>query len=132
MGKLLDFAVLWEYNEDIEIYGGKTMYCKNCGKEISDYAFVCPNCGVKTENPNAERNAPAEKKTNTLAIVGFILAFLIPIAGLICSIIARKQLQERDEGGAGLALAGLIISIVELVIVFIYLIVVIAAVAAVM
>ncbi len=29
------------------------MYCKNCGKEISDMAFVCPNCGVKTESAYA-------------------------------------------------------------------------------
>lgn len=23
------------------------MYCKNCGKELCDSAYVCPNCGVK-------------------------------------------------------------------------------------
>ena len=102
------------------------MFCKNCGKEINENTYVCPNCGVKVST-QAE-----EKKTNTLAIVGFILAFLVPIAGLICSIIARKQVQERNEGGAGLALAGLIISIVELVILVIYVIVVVAAVAAVL
>ncbi len=102
------------------------MYCKNCGKEISDNAYVCPHCGVKINGPQAD-----EKKTNTLSIVGFILAFLVPIAGLICSIIARKQIRERSEGGAGLALAGLIISIVEICIVVIaYIIVIAVAVAA--
>lgn len=30
------------------------MYCKNCGKEIDDKAFVCPNCGVKVENDENE------------------------------------------------------------------------------
>ena len=25
------------------------MYCKNCGNEISDNAFVCPKCGVKAK-----------------------------------------------------------------------------------
>ncbi len=99
------------------------MYCKNCGQEISDNAYVCPNCGVRTSNT-------AEKKTNTLAIVGFVLAFLIPIAGLICSIIARKQVAERDEGGAGLALAGLIISIVETCFLVIYIIIYVALVMA--
>ena len=73
------------------------MFCKNCGKEISDNAYVCPNCGVKVSGGvKAE-----EKKTNTLAIVGFILSFFVSIAGLICCIIARKQIAERDEGGAG-------------------------------
>ena len=101
------------------------MFCKNCGKEISENAYVCPNCGVKVENPSAS-SAHTGNKTNTLAIVGFILAFLVPIAGLICSIIARKQIRERDEGGAGLALAGLIISIVEMVFVLLYLIIAVA------
>ncbi len=102
------------------------MYCKNCGKEISDYAYVCPNCGVKTDSSLSQGNAPAEKKTNTLAIVGFVLAFLVPIAGLICSIIGKKQCAERNEGGAGLALAGLIISIAEMAIVLLYVIIVVA------
>lgn len=25
------------------------MYCKNCGNELSDKAFVCPKCGVKVK-----------------------------------------------------------------------------------
>lgn len=25
------------------------MFCKNCGKEIDDKAFVCTNCGVKVQ-----------------------------------------------------------------------------------
>jgi len=25
------------------------MFCRNCGKEIDDKAFVCPHCGVKTK-----------------------------------------------------------------------------------
>ena len=102
------------------------MYCKNCGREISDNAFVCPNCGVRVEGVSAQSSTSATKKTNTLAIVGFILAFLVPIAGLICSIIGKKQCVERNEGGAGLALAGLIISIVEMAIVLLYLIIVVA------
>ncbi len=106
------------------------MFCKNCGKEISDNAYVCPNCGVKVENDANEKNPLAEKRTNPLAIVGFVLAFLIPIAGLICSIIGKKQCAERNEGGAGLALAGLIISIVEMCIVLLYIIIVVAVVGA--
>ncbi len=92
---------------------------------ISDYADVCPNCGVKTESAIAD-NTSAAKKTNVLAIVGFVLSFLVPLAGLICSIVARKQCTERNEGGAGLALAGLIISIVEMCIILLYIIILIA------
>lgn len=99
------------------------MYCKNCGKEINDSAAVCPYCGVVV---NQSALSPAVQKTNTLAIVGFILSFFIAIAGLVCSIIARKQCYERGEGGASLALAGIIISIVSIAIVFLYIIIVLA------
>lgn len=26
------------------------MYCRNCGKELSDAAVICPGCGVPTDN----------------------------------------------------------------------------------
>lgn len=59
--------------------------------------------------------APMAPKTNTMAIVGLVLAFVVNIAGLIVSIIARKQIKQSGEGGAGLALAGIIISSVSIV-----------------
>lgn len=31
------------------------MFCKNCGKEIADNAFVCPNCGVKVEEDKSKK-----------------------------------------------------------------------------
>jgi hypothetical protein len=53
------------------------------------------------------------EKTNTLAIVAFILAFLMPIVGLILGIIALVQLNSNPgEKGKGLAIAAIIISIV--------------------
>ncbi|TPW74718.1 DUF4190 domain-containing protein [Schumannella soli] len=65
--------------------------------------------------PTGYTPAPAAK-TNTLAIVGLILAFVFSLAGLIVSIIALGQIKQTGEGGRGLALAGLIISIASLVI----------------
>ena len=59
--------------------------------------------------------APVGQKTNTLAIVGLILAFVFSLAGLIVSIIANNQIKQTGEAGAGLAKAGIIISIVFLV-----------------
>ena len=101
------------------------MFCKFCGKEIDDRAVVCPHCGLQI--------APVQKKetkeTCTLAIVGFVLSFFVSIAGLICSIIARKKCREENLEGGGLALAGIIISAVSMAIVVIYLIAVIGIVA---
>ena len=88
------------------------MYCKNCGNSLSDEAIVCPNCGVATgkQFPNIE------KKKNTMAIIGFILSFFVSIAGLVCSIIGYKEAAQYNGDGKSFALAGIIISIVELVI----------------
>ena len=101
------------------------MYCKNCGSQIDDKAVVCVNCGVEV------KKAQTETKTNTIAIVGFVLSFFIALAGLICSIIGLKKVDECNSG-KGLAIAGIIISIVSMVIYIIYFIAIIAAAVALM
>lgn len=55
------------------------------------------------------------RKTNGMAIAGFVCSFFFAILGLIFSCIGMKQCEERDEEGYGLAKAGKIISIVSLV-----------------
>lgn len=53
----------------------------------------------------------------TLSILGLVLSFIVPIAGLIiCAIALNKMKQSGVEEGKGLAIAGLIISIVIMVI----------------
>ncbi|NRD26639.1 DUF4190 domain-containing protein [Frigoribacterium sp. VKM Ac-2836] len=52
---------------------------------------------------------------NVLAIVGFILAFVFSLAGLIVSLISLSQIKKTGERGHGLALAGVILSAVFLV-----------------
>jgi hypothetical protein len=59
--------------------------------------------------------APAPPPQNVLAWVSFGLAFaglmlgpLSSIAGIVCGHIARRQIRERGEQGAGAALTGLI------------------------
>jgi hypothetical protein len=52
---------------------------------------------------------PAVRGTNTLAIVALVLAFVVPVAGVICGHLARKQIRETHEEGAGMATAALII-----------------------
>lgn len=88
------------------------MYCSNCGKELNDNAVICPGCGV----PTGKNGIPAQEKMNVLAIVGFVLAFFIPVAGLICSIIGKNKADEYGGNGKSLATAGIAISIVEIAI----------------
>lgn len=49
-------------------------------------------------------------RTNALAIVTLVLAFIFPLAALPTGHIARSQIRRTGEHGAGIALAGLIIS----------------------
>ena len=49
------------------------------------------------------------RPTNTMAILSLVLAFVFAPAGLILGIIARKQIRQTGEDGAGLALAGIIV-----------------------
>lgn len=96
------------------------MFCKKCGKEIRDDAIVCPYCGVQVGH------FTATPKTNVLAIVGFIFAFLMPVVGLICSIIGKSKVEECGGNGKGLATAGIVISVIAIVL---YVIIIVASVA---
>jgi peptidyl-prolyl cis-trans isomerase B (cyclophilin B) len=56
--------------------------------------------------------APGPQKTNTMAILGLIFAFVFSPLGIVFSAIGLSQIKKRREGGRGLAIAGLILSIV--------------------
>ena len=110
------------------------MYCPQCGKEHEEGAAFCPYCGKKLDaapipetkaeiteldEPPAASPAPAtETKPHkcVIALVGFCLAFEIPLAGLICSIIGYKRCIARGESWKEFALAGIIISAILLAI----------------
>ncbi len=85
------------------------MYCKNCGNEIHDEAVVCIHCGCPVDAQNNQSKPTV--KTNVLALVGFILSFFVPIAGLICSILGYKRADSEFGGnGKSFAIAGTVIS----------------------
>jgi RNA polymerase subunit RPABC4/transcription elongation factor Spt4 len=76
--------------------------CAECGKEVSDQAFVCPNCG----NPinSAQRSGsmiikaqkPAKKTSGCLKLIG-----IISIAFLAAIIIAAYKGSSSRSGGTG-------------------------------
>jgi hypothetical protein len=76
--------------------------------------------------PSAAYAAPvAENPGKTLGIVGFVLAFVANIVGLIVSIIALSKSKKAGYKN-GLALAGIIISSVSIVITIIVIISIVA------
>lgn len=48
-------------------------------------------------------------RTNTLALVGFIASFMIPIVGIVLGAMAQRQIAITNEGGRGLARAAVIL-----------------------
>ena len=64
------------------------------------------------------------KKTNTFALVGFVLGLvsfflafwgIVPIIGIVFSSIALVKIDQEKEKGKGLAIAGLTCSIINFV-----------------
>lgn len=80
------------------------MFCKNCGSEIDNNAYVCPECGVRCGAEVAKRN--------TIGLLGFIFSFIVPLVGLILSIIGYNKANELDGDRKELSKAGIIISAV--------------------
>ena len=48
------------------------MYCKNCGAQIDDKAYICPNCGVKT---GGGYDANAKNKIIAIILAVFLGTF---------------------------------------------------------
>lgn len=95
-------------------------FCTNCGKEISDPSGVCPDCSQL-------EMASEEQKSNVCAIIGFILSFILPLIGIVFSAIGISKASKMEGNGKGLAIAGLIISIVHFLLRIALIIIVIAA-----
>ena len=108
------------------------MFCRFCGQPNDDNAKFCSSCGSNLEEsvsvqgqPNLEAQpvSAAPVKTSGKAIAGFVLSLSgILIAALICgtlglvfSCMAFKEINERKLRGRGLAIAGLVISIVDII-----------------
>ena len=75
-----------------------------------------PPPGYPGQQPAYGQTGYQPQKTNTMAILGLVFAFVFTPLGIVFSAIGLKQIKERREGGRGIALAGLILSIVFLVI----------------
>lgn len=66
-----------------------------------------------------QENVATSVKTNTLAIVGLVIAFIVPLIGLILSIVALNQIKKSKENGKGAAIAGIVVSIIVMIFQFV-------------
>ncbi|MBQ9784003.1 MAG: DUF4190 domain-containing protein [Clostridia bacterium] len=104
------------------------MYCPRCGAQHPDDACFCAKCGFKLNQKEpihdfAQENAQAATPYNQNAVIGFALSlaglfFFGLILGIFGIIFSRRGMQECDADptsrGRSLAVAGLIVSIVDL------------------
>lgn len=116
------------------------MYCKNCGKELSDSAVYCTRCGVNqhlslseqdttsktvdiSEPPPPAPPAPAQTKNPIAATPGSkekdgpsflfgLLSFFQPIIGLVLFLVWKDTLPLRARSCGIAALVSVIISFV--------------------
>lgn len=105
----------------------REMYCKNCGKEVSDEAVICPNCGcaiVKIAVEREQVEPVTKRKINVLCLIGFILStvslFLslygsVAVAGLVLSVIGVVQSSRNNDKLKGLGIAGIPIAACSLI-----------------
>ena len=103
-----------------------TKFCSKCGCEVQESNKFCTNCGndlseatVKSEPQVSE---PKQSNTNGLAIAGFVISLVSLLCcggtawlGLIFSIIGLVESKKKNGAGKGLAIAGIIISIILLI-----------------
>ena len=105
--------------------------CPRCAAPNVDNAITCSNCRASLSDPSAvpgwspqgqpgqphppfAGGFPPVAPFNGLAIAGFVCSFLCSLVGLVLSAVAYGQVKNSNGGqrGGGLALAGIIISIV--------------------
>jgi hypothetical protein len=83
--------------------------------QYDQYQSAPPPAYSPEQQPAYGQPGYQPQKTNTMAILGLVFAFVFSPLGVVFSAIGLKQIKERRESGRGLALAGLIISIISIV-----------------
>ena len=105
-------------------------HCKKCGAQLADDDDYCYFCGSKLEeekeeirNDNLRFNNSYDNnyqhqyvRKNGLAIAGFVVAFFSPIVGLVLSIIGLNKSKTMDGDGRGMAIAGIVVAILNFLI----------------
>lgn len=101
-----------------------TITCNSCNKEVPKGLEYCPYCGKPMYINNIVTNN-INTKYNTKAIWAFIVSLLsiffhiLAFISLALSIKSIDELDKSDEKGTGLAITGLIISIIFVILMFI-------------
>jgi len=93
-------------------------FCANCGKELNEGADVCVGCGALVNKKADTLEEDVDKKAKNGMIFGIvsIIAWIIPLFGYITTILGITNSVKglKSESKKGMAIAGLILSIIFL------------------
>jgi hypothetical protein len=87
--------------------GVKTMFCRECGREMSNMAIACPNCGCAASNRHASASGEGVSQANI--VLGYVLAVLFCPVGLILGIISTVKGNDSQKGHG---IAAIVISLI--------------------
>jgi len=111
-------------------------FCPNCGKEIEQRARFCPNCGRNITEGTYKNSVTFDSTSGRYSgfaiaslICGVIGFFGLWLLAIIFGAIAKNQIRESEGGlkGEGMAIAGIVLGIIDIVIFTIWIIASMAA-----
>ncbi len=94
------------------------MFCPHCGSHVADNSTYCDTCGkainLAPQPTQTQQPQTAYPEDNFIAFLGFWIAIFFPFVGLVLCIIGYIRSRKVKIGGA-MAMAGIIISVMELI-----------------
>ncbi|MBR3490311.1 MAG: zinc-ribbon domain-containing protein [Bacilli bacterium] len=100
-------------------------YCTNCGKEMDGEDTFCVECGTSFSGDiNTSRPRYRFDKEMLLPAIGLALSNTVPFAGLIVSIIALIYTKKHFGKGRGVAISGIITSLMWVLVIITWIIIV--------
>lgn len=106
-------------------------YCRHCGAQLADDDDYCYFCGKPLEEEKVDEkienvefvnndsyNNNRIEDNNSIAITGFVLAFIFPLLGFIFSVIGLNKARRLNGKNKGYAVAGIIIAVANWIITF--------------
>lgn len=87
------------------------MYCRNCGKEIDDNAYICIHCGVKVQEEKSTKEINEAADNGSKVGWGF-LCWFFPIVGLILYCIWKTERPKTALVCGNCALASIIVGVI--------------------
>lgn len=105
-------------------------FCPKCGQEMDDDARFCSNCGHQMFDDYVDdriRNPYVNNDTNnsgSLGILSIVLAFVMPIVGLILGILGLKSNNEKERkySKIGVILSAVFLGLIVIIYIFYFII----------